>query len=471
MMLFLIMLFTDLFMVGICFSVYGKATLYHDHMLLGVHIPGDKLETPSVTALIASYKKQNRHFYLIHLILGAAVSLLAFWYTSILIICWSIWLVAFFYGIFSDLYRTHRMLYSLKTENGWYDDLEEPVTAAADTSVSAPTRRLTPPLWLQFLPLLLFLIPVLFPSIREQIFRHPEMQLPLVCATVVGLFFPCMAATILHSGNKIYSEHSEINLQLNTLEKRTWYFCLLLSGLCNAFSFLVLLWQTAYQPFSGILPFSVIAALPVIVLPICIWRLHVKKKAILATDTAPLYVDDDYFWRNGWYDNPNDPRVLVQNRYSSMNYTFNLGRPIGKVLTYGICLAVGALFLWMFLLFLKMDFTPIRLTITGENVSITSGYTDADFQLRDIEEIHLLDQLPAESFTKTNGSADNRMLLGIFWGSQTGNCRMYVTLRESPVLEIRVPEYTVFLNSTTPGQTQAWYEELLAARYVFTFSD
>ena len=117
-MLFLIMLFTDLFMVGICFSVYGKATLYHDHMLLGVHIPEDKLETPSVTALIASYKKQNRHFYLIHLILGAAVSLLAFWYTSTLIICWSIWLVAFFYGIFSDLYRTHRMLYSLKTENG-----------------------------------------------------------------------------------------------------------------------------------------------------------------------------------------------------------------------------------------------------------------------------------------------------------------------------------------------------------------
>lgn len=116
MMLFLIMLFTDLFMVGICFSVYGKATLYHDHMLLWVHIPEDKLETPSVTALIASYKKQNRHFYLIHLILGAAVSLLAFWYTSILIICWSIWLVAFFYGIFSDLYRTHRMLYCSRSK-------------------------------------------------------------------------------------------------------------------------------------------------------------------------------------------------------------------------------------------------------------------------------------------------------------------------------------------------------------------
>ena len=460
MMMFLIMLFTDLFMVGICFYSYGRVTLYRDHMLLGVHIPEDKLEMPSVTALIASYKKQIHHFYLIHLILGAAVSLLAFWYTSILIICWSIWLIVFFYGTFSNLYRTHRMLYSLKTENGWYEDPEEPVTAAADTTVSVRTGGLTPPLWPQFLPLLLFLIPVLFSSTRELIFQHPEMQLPLVCAAAVGLFFPAMAVTILHSGNKIYSEHSEINLQLNTLEKRTWYFCLLFSGICNAFSFLALL----YQPFSGILLFSVIAALPVIVLPLCIWRLHLKKKALLATDTAPLYIDDDYFWRNGWYENPNDPRILIQNRYSSMNYSFNLGRPLGKMLTYGTCLAVGALFLWMCLLFLKMDFTPIRLTITGENVSITSGYTGADFQISDIEEIHLLDHLPDESFSKTNGSADDRMLLGIFWGSQTGSCRMYVTLSESPVLEIRVPEYTVFLNSTTPGQTQAWYEELLAAQ-------
>ena len=179
MMLFLIMLFTDLFMVGICFYSYGKLTLYRDHMLLGVHIPEDKLELPSVTALITSYKNQNRHFYLVHVIVGSAVSLLAFWYTSILIICWTGWLIAFFYGIFSNLYRTHRMLYSLKTEHGWYEDLGEPFTAAADTSVSAPARRLTPPLWLQFLPLLFFLIPVLFPSIRELIFQHSEIQLPI----------------------------------------------------------------------------------------------------------------------------------------------------------------------------------------------------------------------------------------------------------------------------------------------------
>lgn len=60
MMLFLIMLFTGLFMVGICFYSYGKLTLYRDHMLLGIHISKDKLELPSVTSLVSSYKKQAR---------------------------------------------------------------------------------------------------------------------------------------------------------------------------------------------------------------------------------------------------------------------------------------------------------------------------------------------------------------------------------------------------------------------------
>lgn len=43
-------------------------------------------------------------------------------------------------------------------------------------------------------------------------------------------------------------------------------------------------------------------------------------------DTAPMYIDDDYYWRNGWYSNPDDRRLFIQDRYSSMNYTVNLGR-------------------------------------------------------------------------------------------------------------------------------------------------
>ncbi len=44
-------------------------------------------------------------------------------------------------------------------------------------------------------------------------------------------------------------------------------------------------------------------------------------------------MDDDYYWRNGWYDNPGDPRLFVQDRFNSMNYTTN----VGKSRQEGIC--------------------------------------------------------------------------------------------------------------------------------------
>lgn len=32
-----------------------------------------------------------------------------------------------------------------------------------------------------------------------------------------------------------------------------------------------------------------------------------RRRQILAADPAPLVVDDDVYWRKGWYENPNDP--------------------------------------------------------------------------------------------------------------------------------------------------------------------
>ena len=55
-------------------------------------------------------------------------------------------------------------------------------------------------------------------------------------------------------------------------------------------------------------------------------------------------MDDDYYWRNGWYDNPGDPRLFVQDRFNSMNYTTNVGKPAGRYMFGGICIVVVVLF-------------------------------------------------------------------------------------------------------------------------------
>lgn len=71
--------------------------------------------------------------------------------------------------------------------------------------------------------------------------------------------------------------------------------------------------------------------------------------------------------------------------------------------------------------------------------------------------------LPKEHFSKTNGSADEKQLLGKFDGAESGKCRMYVWLEQSEVIQIKTKEYTVFMNNKDKDQTTAWYEQLKKA--------
>lgn len=111
-------------------------------------------------------------------------------------------------------------------------------------------------------------------------------------------------------------------------------------------------------------------------------------------------------------------------------------------------------------MFVRMDFTPVRMKIDAEHVKITSGYTGAEFDKDEIEEIKLIEKLPDEKFVRTNGSADGNQWLGKFRGSKSGACRMYVWLKETPIIEIKTDKYTIFINSKEYGQTEKWYEKL-----------
>ena len=71
--------------------------------------------------------------------------------------------------------------------------------------------------------------------------------------------------------------------------------------------------------------------------------------------------------------------------------------------------------------------------------------------------------LPKEHFSKTNGSADEKQLLGKFDGAESGKCRMYVWLEQSEVIQIKTKKYTVFMNNKDKDQTTVWYEQLKKA--------
>ena len=463
MMLFWILAITDLIMVGITWAVYGSSATYRDGMLLGVHLPESAISLSPVAQLTDSYQKHIRKFYLLHLVLGVVVAIPFFWLASIGITLWCIWFCVFLARAVSLLYSAHRQLYLLKLEQGLGNTTKEPFTAAADTRTAIHTQKAALPLYWHLLPLVMVFIPLFFSRIRNYILTDTSGGIFLITWIVLWLFFLLFAWGYSKNGNRIYSAHTEINVPINAQEHRYWSRMFFFYSLCNSLAFISEIFFLAndleWYWWSHLL-FFIFQTIPIVAVFVMYFRLKKKKAQILAADDEPMYVDDDYYWRNGWYSNPDDRRLFIQDRYSSMNYTVNLGRTAGKVITgitYGLLIVMMAGFcLWL----LKIDFTPVRMQMTDTTVTVTSGYSNISFDRNEIEDVQLLDALPDDNFYKINGSADGKQYLGKFKGKETGKCQMYVTLDVTPILEIKIPEYTVFINSQEGGMAESWYQEL-----------
>ena len=461
----IIMILTDWLMVGVTKMVYSCKVAYCQGMLFGVHVPGDVAELPEVKTMIEKYQSWMKAFYRWHFAIGTVICFLGMWYMSIFFIAWTVWMTAFFIGVMGKVRQTHRYMYELKMQKGWYEATseEEQVTSAVDTKTAARTAQMAVPMICHALPLIVLCGPLVIPGLWHAMAVNSESWIIFVCCLLVcgcllgaALFYDKM-------GNKIYSEHSDINFQVNCLEKRMTSVGFLASSICNSMAF----WPIAgallsgkWMDWSWMGLYALFESAAGIVMVVLFFIIRRRKEALLKQDTAPMYIDDDYYWRNGWYSNPDDRRLFIQDRYSSMNYTVNLGRTSGKVITgitYGLLIVMMAGFcLWL----LKIDFTPVRMQMTDTTVNVTSGYSNISFDRNEIEDVQLLDALPDDNFYKINGSADGKQYLGKFKGKENGKCQMYVTLDVTPILEIKMPEYTVFINSQEEGKAEKWYQEL-----------
>lgn len=266
-----------------------------------------------------------------------------------------------------------------------------------------------------------------------------------------------------HRENVVYSNDSKINLAVNRLTKRVWSGMWIASNYLMLLSMAILLIPLAVRGSTTTLEFFLFLAIQITVIVLItasiLW-LENKRNDILSADRSPLLVDDDLYWKNGWYSNPDDKRFFVQDRMCSANFSMNMAKPAAKAITGTITAGTILLLVWICAVFVRMDFVKPQLSIRGANVEVTAGMYDISFSRDDILETELLDSLPEEPLRRTNGAATNDYLLGKFYGNQTGECRLYIYRNVRPILAIRLPEYTVFINSKTPGEVEAWYDSL-----------
>lgn len=428
MLLFIIFLFCDLLMVGVFFAVYGGKRPYAEGMLLGVHLPQEAADQAEVVALMDTFRRRTRRFYLVNLILGVAVCLVTFWRFSPFLILWCLWLVEFVIGAQWLLLGTHRTLYDLKMARGWV--VGEPATfAAADTRASAQRRG--PSLVWHLLPCGLILTTLLLPGVRDFL---------LTQGSGWGL---------LGSG----------------LERQVWGWTLLLSSLFNAAACWSAAWWMARAHWVGHTAYGIYLVLELLPAAIfltgMLWMAR-RRRQILAADPVPLVVDDDVYWRKGWYENPNDPRWLVQDRLVPYNYSMNMAKPGAWGGTIALLAGVGILLVGLCVLFLWADFGGSSVSITSERVAVSAFLYDTEVAPQDIQSVTLLEALPEDDYVRTNGLDDGRRLIGHFRGRETGPCEMYLYTAASPILAVETGEGTLYFNSQDPAQTQTWYADQLA---------
>ena len=149
--------------------------------------------------------------------------------------------------------------------------------------------------------------------------------------------------------------------------------------------------------------YIILESAPVVFLIAGMFYVRYKKGLMLAGNKNPLYIDDDVYWKNGWYSNPHDKRLIVQDWVCPWNYTTNMAKPVGKLcLAGGIIVTVACLSVAVVLL-MKFELTPVEMTVGQEGVEITSGYSDMEIRYDEIRGIEMLPGLPEDDYRKVNG--------------------------------------------------------------------
>ena len=136
-----------------------------------------------------------------------------------------------------------------------------------------------------------------------------------VTGILVSLTFGILHIAILRMRNKVYSEDSGLNVEVNRMQKNVWSWALTGSSLFNAAAYLVVVSgidETGWISTGVLVIYSIMEAIPGFFLIGGFFYMRSRKEKLLQKNVRPLYIDDDVYWKNGWYSNPNDKRLMVQ---------------------------------------------------------------------------------------------------------------------------------------------------------------
>jgi len=381
-------------------------------------------------------------------------------------IIWMVWMIEYIVVGMKLIYVSHRKLYDIKMKHNWLIE-GNTHTIQIDTLSSTKIEKLSISHWWSFLTVLFTGVLMLLPQIRDFFGTHLSQWIFPGVVLLTAVLFWQLHLWFTRKKNNILDADSYINRSMNRpiniMEKRTWSVILLCANYLNLLGWGYLTYRIITNHWlyaADYYIYIVLQNIPILILVFGIVYWQRKRKRVLSMDTSAIIVDDDEYWKNGWYNNPNDTNLLVQDRLCSTNFSMNMAKPAAKVISVVTAVLTTAIIIGVFSIILWFDNAKIVVKMEENQVTIEAAIYDISFNKSDIQSIKILGKMPEDDFTRTNGGATEKFMIGYFKGKETGNGMLFLYRDYVPILEIKLADQTIFVNSKNENDVQEWYQKL-----------
>ena len=442
---------------------------YKNDMILGMHVDRDRLEDLDLVALLKKYKKRLDIFKLI--LFGGSVITLGMILINLTIfiivyMTWIIFIIAYYQYISVFCMRD---MYRLKEDKGWLTKGSSLVKI--DTSVSSMVDKIKihPLVHLPFMLVYTHLLidtligGKIFISVTKgmlpsdyQDFRFACMII-LAIGLVMSLFFLFIHIIYGDRKNQVYCEDSKINYMANRVDKLYWSRACLIGDIMVFLTNAYILYRLYKNVWLYDIDFGIyIGGLVIsnIVVVFVAKIINTKKNDILSQAKNIEYVDDDYYWRKGWYSNPNDKRIFVPSRLNSMNQEFNMAKKSAIVINIVLLLIILGTFI---ICLVPIDKNVIVRT-NKDQISVRSGMYKTDFRRSDILNLDMVDDLEEDYYIRTNGISMGEIDIGRFRGKKSGRIDLYINSAKRPLVRIKLKNKLVYISGDKNKNAEKIYK-------------
>lgn len=451
-----ILFISALICLGAFALTYRPTAKFSNGMLFAVTLPAHAMESDRIRRIQKQFNKRFRSVNIGMALALIPLFLLSSWpgYAMLYFLLWMMIFISLSTISFRSAFRD---TLALKREQEWYVGAKRVIQA--DLRVAQAKNRRTASMWLFVIPFMMS-IGIMLWSMSEDSQLQGLLTIMAPLITIVYLLVSLMSRRVKA---KVYSMNSEVNLALNQASRRAksymWLWLAIVENAHVVLFYLFLLNKESVRNEIWLELLLLFTIIPTGIVFFVYRYIRKLEQELLEQDGKVIYSDDDEYWGNGFtYHNPNDKSLFVTKRVG-MGETINTGTLAGKVIASSIITIIAAVIIGTAFMLIRSELSSPTLTIASDQqVHIEYPMYSFDFNLTEIEQLDLVDQIPTGM--RINGEGTKDHLRGQFRLQDLGKSRLYVYKNQPPYIKIKLKETYIFFNEKEPRATKQLFEQL-----------